>query len=155
MEKRKDEPAEKDHAGMYGIIEALQRKPCWIVDILPERVPKDSPGQYFAVERYFLQPSMIADLHRRFAEVLLKLNCYSDFRVFFPDSGRAADNPPPERLAYWIAEEQKDLYILLTEEDVLITLNHDDTYMSVYNPPDTILNRIRSLASAGGLFLWR
>ena len=155
MKKRRDESTEKDQAGMCGIIEALQRKPYWIVDILPERVPRDSAGQYFAVEQYFLQPSMIADIHRRFADVLLKLNCYSDFRVFCPGSGRTADNPPPELLASWIVAEQKDLCIILMEEDVLITLNHDDTYMSVYNPSDTVLNRIRSLASAGGLFLWQ
>ena len=71
------------------------------------------------------------------------------------DSGQAAVNPPPEQLVSRIVEEQKDLCIILAEEDVLITLNHDDTYMSVYNPSDTVLNRIRNLASASGLFLWQ
>ena len=155
MGKRWNEPAGKDNAGVCEIIESLQRKPYWIIDILPERVPKDSAGQYFAVEKYFLQPSMITDIHRRFADVLLKLNCYSDFRVFFADSGQAAVNPPPEQLVSRIVEEQNDLCIILAEEDVLITLNHDDTYMSVYNPSDTVLNRIRNLASASGLFLWQ
>ena len=150
-----DRREEKDDTGVYGMIEAWQEKPCWIVDILPERVPKDSAGQYFAVERYYLQPSMITDIHRRFADVLLKLNCYSDFRVFFPDSGQTVVNPLPEQLVSWIVSGQKDLCIILAEEDVLIVLNHDDTYMSVYNPSDTVLNRIRSLASAGGLFLWQ
>ena len=96
---------------------------------------------------------MITDIRRRFADVLLKLNCYSGFRVFFPDSGLSAVNPPPEQLVSRIVAEQKDLCIILPEEDALITLNHDDTYMTVYNPPEPLLNRIRSLASAGGLFL--
>ena len=155
MENRSKEPEEKEDALMYGIIEALQENPYWVIDILPERIPKDSAGQYFAVEQYYLQPSMMTDIHCRFADVLLKLNCYSGFRVFIPGSGRAAVNPSPEQLASWIVAEQKDLCIILTEEDVLITLNHDDTYMSVYNPSDPLLNRLRSLASASGLFLWQ
>ena len=133
--------------------EELLGKPCWILDILPERVPKDSVGQYFAVEKHYLQPPMITDIHRRFADVLLKLNCYYDFGVFFPESDQMTVNPSPEQLASRIVSEQKDLCIILTEEDTLITLNHDDTYMTVYNPPNTLLNRIRSLASASGLFL--
>ena len=39
--------------------------------------------------------------------------------------------------------------------EALITLNHDDTCMSVYNPSETLLKRIRDLASANGLFLWK
>ena len=140
---------------MSKTVEELFDSPYWVIDILPERVPRDSAGQFFAVEKYYLQPSMMADIHRRFADFLLKLNCYSGFRVFFPDSDLAVVNPPPELLVSWIVSEQKDLCIILTEEDVLITLNHDDTYMTVYNPPDTVVNRIRSLASAGGLFLWQ
>ena len=38
-------------------IEELLEKPYWIVDILPEQVKQDSPGQYFAVEKYFLTGS--------------------------------------------------------------------------------------------------
>ena len=38
-------------------IEEMLEKPYWIVDILPERVPKDSPGRYFAIEQYFLEES--------------------------------------------------------------------------------------------------
>ena len=35
-------------------IEELLEKPYWIIDILPKRVPKDSPGQYFTIEGFFL-----------------------------------------------------------------------------------------------------
>ena len=145
---RRDPPV----TGGDGIIESLFEKPCWVIDILPEQVPEDSAGQYFAVEKYYLQPPMLAEIHRRFTDVLLKLNCYSDFRVCFPDSDEAFSNPDPNLLASWIGTEQKDLCILLAGEDVLITINHDDTYMTVYNPSGAVLNRIRQLAGAGGLF---
>ena len=136
-------------------METLLNKPYWVIDILPEQVPEDSAGQYFAIERYYLQQPGITDIHRRFTAVLLKLNCYSDFLVCFPDQEQQIRNPEPERLAAWINEEQKDLCIVLAEEDVLITLNHDDTCMTVYNPSEALINRIRSLATAHGLFLWQ
>ena len=137
------------------MIEALLNKPYWVIDILPEQVPENSAGQYFAIEQYYLQPPGITDIHHRFTAILLKLNCYSDFLVCFPNQGQQIRNPEPEKLIFWINEEQKDLCIVLAGEDVLITLNHDDTYMTVYNPSEELINRIGSLAIAHSLFLWQ
>ena len=137
------------------MIEALLNNPYWVIDILPVQVPEDSAGQYFAIEQYYLQQPGITDIHRRFTEILLKLNCYSDFLVCFPEQEQQILNPEPERLVSWINTEQKDLCSLLVGEEVLITLNHDDTYMTVYNPSDVLTNRIRSLAMAHGLFFWQ
>ena len=136
------------------MIEALLNKPYWVIDILPEQVPENSAGQYFAIEHYYLQTG-ITDIHRRFTDVLLKLNCYSDFLVCLSDQEQPICNPEPARLVSWINTEQKDLYIVLAGEDVLITLNHDDTFMTVYNPSEALRNRIRSLAMAHGLFFWQ
>lgn len=135
--------------------EALLNKPYWVIDILPEQVPENSAGRYFAIERFFLQQPGITDIHNRFTAVLLKLNCYYDFLVYLPDQEQQIRNPEPEKLVSWINEEQKDLCIVLGGEDALITLNHDDTCMTVYNPSEALLNRIRSLATAHGLFLWQ
>lgn len=137
------------------MIEALLNKPYWVIDILPEQVPENSAGQYFAIERYFLQQPGITDIHQRLTSVLLKLNCYSDFLVCLSDQEQQIYNPEPARLVSWINAEQKDLYIVLAGEDVLITLNHDDTFMTVYNPSEALIYRIRSLAMAHGLFFWQ
>ena len=134
------------------MIEALLNKPYWVIDILPEQVPENSAGQYFAIEQYYLQQPGITDIHHRFADILLKLNCYSDFLVCLSDQEQQIRNPEPERLVSWINEEQKDLCIVLAGKDVVITLNHDDTYMTVYNPSEALINRIGSLAMAHGLF---
>ena len=40
---------------MKKTIDELLLTEYWIIDVLPVQVPKDSPGQYFAVERYFLR----------------------------------------------------------------------------------------------------
>ena len=137
------------------MIEALLNKPYWVIDILPEQVPEDSAGQYFAIEQYYFQQPGITDIHRRFTDILLKLNCYSDFLVCFPDQEQQIRNPEPEKLVSWINAEQKDLCIVLAGEDVLITLNHDDTYMTVYNPSEALIYRIRKLAMAHGLLFWQ
>ena len=137
------------------MIEALLNKPYWVIDILPEQVPENSAGQYFAIEQYYLQQPGITDIHQRFTAILLKLNCYSDFLVYLPDQEQQIRNPEPEKLVSWINTELKDLCILLVGEDVLITLNHDDTHMTVYNPSEALKNRLGSLAMAHGLFFWQ
>ena len=150
--------AARENEGLAGErtgTEALLNKPYWVIDILPEQVPENSAGQYFAIEKYYLQQSGITDIHRRFTDIILKLNCYSAFLVWLPDQDQQIRNPEPEKLVSWINAEQKDLCIVLAGEDVLITLNHDDTYMTVYNPPEALINRLRSLALAHGLFLWQ
>ena len=137
------------------MIEELLNKPYWIIDILPEQVPEGSAGQYFAVERYWQQPHAFAEIRRRFIGILLKLNCYSDFRVCFAGSEEYTLNPAPELLASWILDGQKDLCILLPREDALITLNRDDTWMTLYQPSEALLRRTERLASAEGLFVWK
>ena len=49
-------------------IDLCLEKTCWVVDILPRQVEKDSSGQYFAVEACWRQPERLAELYRRFAE---------------------------------------------------------------------------------------
>ncbi len=68
---------------MKKTIDELLQTPYWIVDILPEQVPENADGQYFSVERYFLRPARRRALRRRYAELLLRLNCYEDMAVSF------------------------------------------------------------------------
>ena len=132
-------------------MEELLQKPYWVVDFLPRQVPAKSGGQFFAVEEYYLR----SPLRRRFAEVLLKLNCYYEARVCEPETEKWQVNPPPERLFSWIAENEKDLRVLLPAEDTLITVNRDDLYMTVYGPSRDVLELLRPLSAAAGLFLWQ
>ena len=56
-------------------IEKLLEKPYWIIDILPKQVPKDSPGQYFAIKDFFLK-EQLSEIKKKHINVILKLNCY-------------------------------------------------------------------------------
>ena len=57
-------------------IDAMLEKPHYIVDIVPRQVPENSPGQYFAVEGYFLKEPQYSSLREKFFNIILKLNCY-------------------------------------------------------------------------------
>lgn len=132
-------------------MEELLEKPYWVIDFLPRQVPAKSGGQFFAVEAYYLR----SPLRRRFAEILLKLNCYYDLRVCEPETELWRLNPPPEELFSEVAENRKDLCVLLPAEDALITVNRDDLYMTVYGPSEALLGLLRPLIAAAGLFLWQ
>ena len=62
-------------------IEELLQCPYWIIDILPSQVPEDSPGQYFAVEKYFLRGERIEEIKQKHINLILKLNCYRDISI--------------------------------------------------------------------------
>ena len=133
------------------MMEELLNKPYWVIDFLPRQVPAKGGGQFFAVEEDYLRSPM----RRGFAEILLKLNCYYDFEVCEPETEKWQKNPPPEALFSWIADNEKDLCVLLPAENALITANRDDLYMTVYAPSEELLQLLRSLAAASGLFLWQ
>ena len=142
-------------------IDKLLEKPYWIVDILPERVPKDSAGQYFAIEEFYLREPQASALRKRFANVILKLNCYYDISFVNDSAGEASGsakiNPNPEDVVKIFAGENAAEYICIPvgTEDTLIVSSRDYAYLTVYNPTEHILELIRLIAEAEGLFVWK
>ena len=124
-------------------IEELLQAPYWIIDILPMQVPKDSPGQYFAVEDYFLK-EQLAEIKRKHINVILKLNCYMDISI------EEESNPAPEK----IAAVMKDRYIYILIGNSVILSEPDDAHMTVFNPDEQLLELIRTISTAEGLFVW-
>lgn len=134
------------------LIDLYLEKPYWVIDLLPKQVPADSQGQYFNIEKHFLSQPQFADICRKFANVLLKLNCYYDFTVLNPpDMGV---NPAPEQLVNWLTAG-KALHMLLASEESMIAFNGDDLYMTLYNPSESLLQLITPLALSEGLFAWK
>ena len=124
-------------------IEELLKKPYWIIDILPKRVPKDSSGQYFAVEEFFLK-EQLAEIKKKHINVVLKLNCYMDISI------NDEENPSPEQ----IRDIMLDRYVYIMVGDAMILSEADDTHMTVFNPGEELLDLIRTVSSAEGLFVW-
>lgn len=136
------------------IVEDLLKKPYWIIDILPEQVPEDSKGQYFAVEAYYRQKENLAALHARFKNLLLKLNCYEDLLVWNAGEENWASNPDPFAMqALLMREEPYYMVILMEEPETMLTVDGEDLYMTLYHPREETLDRIRTLAASEGLFV--
>ena len=97
------------------MIDIFFDKEYWVVDFLPKQVPENGGGRFFSVEDYYLEPTRYAVLREHFSDILLKLYCYYDMRLFIGDN----------------------------------------TCMTVYEPSEDLLELIRTLAGAVGLFVWK
>ena len=125
-------------------IEELLEKTYWIIDILPKQVPKDSPGQYFAIEDFFLE-EQLSEIKKKHINVILKLNCYMDIMI---DDEK---NPAPEQIRDTIL----DRYIYIMLGDAMILSEPDDTNLTVFNPNEGLLDLIKQISSSEGLFVWK
>ena len=136
-------------------IESLLQGPYCVIDFLPERVEADSDGQFFAVEEFYRRPEQLRDLRKRFANVLLKLNCYEDLQVCFCDGEGWEKNPEPERLMERVLQLPQNgfMRVIIKERETMIDMEGCDTYMTLYGTSETVLRRVELLAQAEGLFL--
>ena len=132
---------------MKKTVEELLQCPYWIIDIMPSQVPADSPGQYFAIEKYFLQGDRLESIKQKHIDLILKLNCYRDISI----SDEDVCNPLPEH----VADEMKNRYLYIMIDDSMILSEPDDTHLTVFNPDSQLLELIRQLASGEGLFVWK
>lgn len=124
-------------------IEELLETPYWIIDILPKQVSKDSAGQYFAIEGFFLK-EQLTEIKKKHIDVILKLNCYMDISI------DGEKNPAPERIRDIMTER----YVYIMFRDSMILSEPDDTHMTVFNPDEELLGLIREISSSEGLFVW-
>lgn len=137
------------------MIDDFFNKEYWVLDFLPKQVPENAGGRFFSVEQYYLEPSHYAVMREQFSEILLKLYCYYDLRMFIDDDTEGIVNPEPELLASHIKDNQSNLCLLIGASEGLITLGRDDTHMTIYAPSEDLLNLTRTLAGAVGLFVWK
>ena len=136
------------------IVDTLVEKPYVIIDVLPKQVPAGSPGRYFTVEKYFID--RIDTICRKFAEVLIRLNCYQDLLESMDGEVWNEDFTPEDLIRFFeeSARGHSPLFILIRPADALITFNGNEHYMTLYNPDAELVDLIRSLAGAEGLFVW-
>lgn len=138
--------------------ERLFDAPCWVIDYLPRRVPAESAGPYFAVEHSFRTSSFQPELYRRFARLILKLNCYYDFAVSCLPGNDWVWNPAPSELEGWICScavqtACTGVRVLLPTEDAMLTLDAEDLYLVLYQPQQELLETVSALVASEGLFL--
>lgn len=126
-------------------IECLLEKSFWVVDFLPEQVSAERSKQYFAVEEFCGKGRYINQLYQKFAYLVIKLSCYFDID----------GNPSPKIIFESVNGCTTRGYVnfLFADEDVLVTLNGGDLYMTVYNPSQRFVRLLQGLVASEGLFL--
>ena len=129
-------------------IETLLKKPYHVIDFLPMQVPKDSEGQFFDVEKYYLKN--IKKIHNKFIDIILKLNCYYDLEFIVDDKSKI--NPKPNVIEKIVKSKK---YVLVRFDKALITIDKGDLYMTIYNANSINLKILKDLATSNGLFLWK
>lgn len=139
---------------MMADIEDFLIKPYWIVDILPMQVPADAGGQYFTIEKHFLSPPRVNVIYRKFANVLLKLNCYVDIAVFKVEDESWMENPAPEDLEQMVLK-RKPLFVVLKQLQSMLSITGDDHNMTLYGADEETLQLISIISSAEGLHVWK
>ena len=127
-------------------IDELLKTSYWVIDILPAQVPKDGPGQYFAVEKYFLDEKRLAAIKEKHINLVLKLNCYRQISI---DGG--AGNPAPEL----VAAEMRKRYLHIMVDESMILSEPDDADLTIFNPDAELLDLIREIAAGEGLYVWK
>ena len=135
--------------------ELLFETPASVVDIFPFQVPAARMQQYAAAERWLCEKPHIQELYRRFADLLLKLSCYYDLRVYLPAADDWQPMPEPESLIDQITScaERGSLVFLFPDENALLSLNGGDLYLSYYDPDRHLIETVRALAASEGLFV--
>ena len=134
-------------------VEQLLTKHYCVIDFLPEQVKAGNGGQFFEVEKFFLSGKQREKLYQKFANTLLKLNCYHDFEVCRCDLDFWDINPSPYDLVFWLLDGEP-LCVVLKDADAMISINGDDTHMTLYNPSHELIELTRAIASSEGLFVW-
>ena len=136
-------------------LERLRQKACWIVDFLPEQVPRDGGGQFFRVEWYLLSIDTDSRMRERLTAVLLKLLCY--YPTVLHWNGWHSQ-PEPQRVAEAVRELMENhsgqLELLLPQQEALVVLDSDCLNLEVYGPGEQLQRRMAALAVSEGLF-WR
>ena len=135
------------------MIDEYFEKPYWVVDILPYQVPENGGGRFFAVEKHYLRSDNYMSLRGKFADILLKIYCYYDICVYVGEEEEGQPDPGPGLLATYVKSNDKDLCVLVGDDEALITVSIDDTYLTVYDPSENVLRLVQALAASEGLFV--
>ena len=76
--------------------------------------------------------------------------------VSFDSCASWETNPDPEAFAARVAGLSGNAFlrVVFAKQNAMIDYDHNDTYLTVYDPDSALLNQIRALAAAEGLFVW-
>ena len=134
-------------ADMHELLDELLEGTYWVVDFLPAQVPAGSAGHYGAVVRHYVSSGRAA---RAKLGVLLRLLCYVDLKARVADADSWASLGPAE-----LPGLIETSYLTILCGQALIVSDPEDSYLTVFNPSERLLDVLRKFALAEGLFVWQ
>ena len=113
-------------------------------------------AEHWNVEKYFLQKDRIREIYRRYAEILIRLNCYYSMAVSFDCGESWEEDPEPAVFVQKVLEapQTAQLRVLFPAQNAMIDLDVGYTDLAVYDPDSNILDLLRPMLLAEGFFLW-
>lgn len=141
---------------MFQKIDELLEKPYYVIDFLPQRVPKNNNGHFFDVEYYLLNYEKRHEMKNKYINIILKLMCYYRASILWNGWN---DNPKPTDIENAISEVMENhsgtLNILFSDEDVLLVFEGDCLNLSVYNLSESMKEIAEKIALSEGFFCWK
>ena len=138
------------------MVESLLQKLCYVIDFLPVRVPEQYTERFLDAKEYFLHGAEHDRLVDGFVRIILKLQCCHTFEIFcehwYEDIGMAE---LADLIKKVLMSKDEYMYILSSEDRMLITVKGSDLHISIYNPPILATTNLSTLATAEGLFMRR
>ena len=138
-------------------VERLLEDDYWIIDILPSQIPIEKQAEYRALTDEYFESGKIAELHRRYADILTMINSrFKTAMLCMPeDEWTISPHNNDVKDAVIHHTERGCVDLLLPEEETLISLQAEDLYITVYHPTEEILSLLRQAVSESGFYIWQ
>ena len=137
-------------------MEELLSAPLYVADPLPEQVPKDSKGNYFATDNYWYESGAYKGFQSRYIDMLEKLGCY--YALDFTLGGRDAGTPAPAEMKQLVRDtlaRKEDVVVFTGDMESMLLLSWDSPSMAVYGPCSNLVRLLDRLATGEGMFFWK
>lgn len=142
---------------MNRMLEAVLDGPCYVVDLLPQRVEEGDPVRFFEqAEQHFLNGKELGKTAKAFSHIIIKTLCYFEFRVYEDRwSKKVSCEELDRRVKKIVKNRQGYLTIFLPGEMAAIQITGGVLNLSVYQPSARMTGIMSKLAHSEGLFWWK
>lgn len=137
-------------------LDCILKKPCYVIDFLPQRVEKAANRHFFDVEYYLLNSQKRFEMKNKYVNIILKMMCYYHASILWNGWNH---NPKPEDINNAVSEIMENhsgtLNILFSEEDVLLVFEWNCLNLTVYNLSENMKEITEKIALSEGFFCWK
>lgn len=139
------------------MLEAVLAGPCYVIDILPERVEEGDPVHFFEqAEQYFLSGKELGKTAKACSHIIIKTLCYFDFRVYENRWLKQVSCEELDRRVKKIIKSRRGtLTVFLPGELAAIQIVGGVLNLSVYQPSVRMIGIMSKLAHSEGMFWWK